>query len=179
MPTHCRGVCIFTASIMFTEDIAHHYQGKKAAQPKVQKAEHTNPTSPTDHLVTPLPHHCTIPRTYRDCPQRCLSHWWTIPPRVPIVYTLQSWAIPTSLWSTIVMFWDYLYAYLMQTYLDCLIHFHLDPFIMYDFLSLYNTISTPPSTAMLVDSYWLCLVILTTFDNMEKYLNCTSRILRP
>ena len=55
MPTHCRGVYIFTSSILFTDDISHHYQGKKAAQPKVQKAGHTNPTSPTDRPVTPPP----------------------------------------------------------------------------------------------------------------------------
>ena len=55
MPTHCRGVYIFTSSILFTDDISHHYQGKKVAQPKVQKAGHTNPTSPMDHPVTPPP----------------------------------------------------------------------------------------------------------------------------
>ena len=29
------------------------------------------------------PHYCTIPRTFRDCPQPCLSHWWSILPRGP------------------------------------------------------------------------------------------------
>ena len=59
------------------------------------------------------PHYCTIPRTFRDCPQPCLSHWWSILPRGPIMYALQSWAIPTSLWSTTQAYltWRYCIAF--------------------------------------------------------------------
>ena len=40
----------------------------------------------------------------------------------------------------IVTFLDYLYTYYMQTYLDCLLPLHLDPFIRCDLLSLYHYI---------------------------------------
>ena len=44
--------------------------------------------------------HYMIPRTYKDWPQICLSHWWTTPIRAPIMSALQHLAILASLWFT-------------------------------------------------------------------------------
>src|ERR1700744_6178974 len=43
----------------------------------------------------------------------------------------------------LLCFWDYLYTYHMQTYLDCLFLFHLDPLIRRWLLSLYHYIAIP------------------------------------
>ena len=118
MPTHCGGLfiltLILTPSILFSDDIVHHYQGKKVVQLGQLSRELGTPIPlPLWTMASPPPHYCTIPRTFRDCPQPCLSHWWSILPRGPIMYALQSWAIPTSLWSTTQAYltWRYCIAF--------------------------------------------------------------------